>query len=109
MRYVRPYNKDNHTRWQAPLFRRSAVDARTQADRLISERLKLAVEQLDLPDVTSISVYVKDGLVTIQGLVTSRKEVSFVAGMAKRVDGVRHVITHLKVVSPEEIEEFEAA
>jgi osmotically-inducible protein OsmY len=75
----------------------------------VAERLQTALEQLDLPAVTSISVYVKDGLVTIQGLVTSKKELGFISDIASRVDGVRHVVTHLQVVSPKVIQELEAA
>ncbi len=109
MRYIKKNSTNGRERWKVPKLGRKEENVRTQADRMISERLQTSIEQLDLPDVTSISVYVKDGLVTIQGLVTSKKEVEFIADMAKRVEGVRHVLTHLKVVSPEEIRELEAA
>ena len=107
MNYAQSYRPLRSLRWTIPTLKRRSEDARTLADKNVAERLQIALDQLDLQDVASISVYVRNGLVTIQGLVTSEQELRFISDMARRVDGVRHVITHLTVVSPEELNELE--
>jgi hyperosmotically inducible protein len=73
----------------------------SEADRTITQKVRQGVVKDDALSITgkNVKIITVDGVVTLRGPVKSDKEKSVIAGIAKGVDGVKHVDNQLEIAA----------
>ena len=57
----------------------------TRWDRACAVRIARAIEHVDLPNLESVSVYVRDGHATLYGLAEDQSDISLIVEIARRL------------------------
>ncbi|GIV61611.1 BON domain-containing protein [Rhodocaloribacter litoris] len=79
------------------------AETQTDRDRLLARRLYVNFERdLELADIRGIHFYVRDGIVTLYGIVRHELDRELLTSMVHQIPGVAGVVDHLETAAEAE-------